>query len=65
MEKQMSLKALRVNEKLTQTEAAAGLGVSQKTISNWEKGITHPNQKAIEKICEFYGVSYDFIDFDA
>ena len=64
MEK-MSLKALRVNAKMSQQEAAQKLGVSQKTLCNWENGNTFPDQRMIEKICELYGVSYDFINFDA
>lgn len=64
MEK-MSLKALRVNAKMSQHEAAQKVGVSQKTLCNWENGNTFPDQRMIEKICELYGVSYDFINFDA
>lgn len=62
MEK-MTLKAIRVNAKLSQDEAAKELGVSQKTLSNWETGKTYPDQPQIENICRVYGVSYDFINF--
>ena len=64
MEK-MKLKALRVNLNLSQEEAAKELGVSQKTLSNWETGKTYPDQPQIENICRVYGVVYDFIDFIA
>ena len=60
----MTLKSLRVNVNMTQEEVAKILGVSQKTLSNWENGVTFPDQPAIEKICELYGVSYDFINFE-
>lgn len=63
MEK-MSLKSLRVNINMTQEEVAKVLGVSQKTLSNWENGVTYPDQPAIEKICELYKVTYDFINFE-
>ena len=59
----MTLKGLRANARLTQRQAAELIGVSPKTVSNWEKGITYPNQKQIEKICEVYGVPYDCIKF--
>ena len=59
----MTLKALRVNANYTQEVAADKIGVSQKTLSNWENGITYPNQKQIEMICTVYGVSYDRINF--
>lgn len=64
MEK-MTLKALRVNAGYTQYEASKKIGVSQKTLSNWEKGNTYPNQKQIENICEVYGTTYDRINFVA
>lgn len=59
----MTLKALRVNANYTQEVAAEKIGVSQKTLSNWENGTTFPDQRQIEKICEVYGVSYDCINF--
>ena len=62
MEK-ISLRALRVNANYTQKVAAEKLGISQKTLFNWEQGNTYPNQQQIEKICDVYGVSYDCINF--
>lgn len=44
--------------------AAEKLGVAVSTLRNWEKGITFPKQPAIEKMCELYGVPYDFISFE-
>ena len=37
---ELSLKALRVNKELSQTDLGKRLGVSKSTISRWEK---HPN----------------------
>ena len=62
MEK-MTLRALRVNKHYTQKIAAEKIGVSQKTLSNWENGITFPDQKQIEAICEVYSTLYDYINF--
>ena len=59
----MTLKALRVNKDYTQKVAAKKMGISQKTLSNWENGISFPNQKQIETICSVYGTSYDYINF--
>ena len=61
----MSLAALRKNVKLTQEQAAKKLGIAVSTLKSWEAGKTFPKQDAIEKICELYGVSYDYIDFSA
>ena len=61
----MSLKAARVNAGLSQKEAAKKLGISNKTLCNWENGKTFPDQPMIEKICSLYGIAYDMIDFAA
>ena len=58
-----SLKALRANKNLTLKEAAKVLGVSVTTLWRWENGITFPTQYWIEKICQFYGIHYDRINF--
>lgn len=58
-----TLKALRVNNKLEQQQAAKALGVSVYTLSNWENGKTFPNVPQIKKIEDLYGVSYGDISF--
>ena len=63
MMEKMTLKALRVNVNYKQSVAAEKIGVSQKTLSNWENGITYPDQKQIEMICKVYNTSYDRINF--
>lgn len=59
----ISIKAARVNVGLTQKEAADRLGVSNKTVGNWEKGVTFPPADKIPAICELYGVPYDLLNF--
>lgn len=59
----MSMKAIRVNKNMKQKEAADAIGVSVSTLKNWESGKSFPNQPMIDKICEVYGVPYDFIKF--
>lgn len=59
----MSLKAARVNAGLDQKTAAAALGVSPKTLGDWENYVSYPRTDMIPKICELYGVSYDQINF--
>jgi transcriptional regulator with XRE-family HTH domain len=60
----ISLAAARINANLTQKQAAEALNVSLSTYKNWENGITYPKQPAIEKICELYGMPYDYIRFN-
>lgn len=59
----ISIRAARVNVGLSQKEAADHLGVSNKTLSNWEKGVTFPTADKIPAICELYGVPYDQLNF--
>ena len=59
----MTLRAARVNANLAQKEAALKLGVSNKTLSNWENGVSIPKADKIDAICTLYGVPYDNIIF--
>lgn len=58
-----TLKMLRVGKGLTQTDLASELNVNRKTISAWEMGKSLPTVDKIDAICEFYGVSYDDIQW--
>ena len=58
-----SLKAARVNARLTQKAAAKAIGVSNKTLSSWENGCTAPTADVIPVICNLYGVTYDQLNF--
>jgi transcriptional regulator with XRE-family HTH domain len=57
------MKAARVNIGLSQKEAADRLNVSNKTLGNWENGITFPPVDKIPDICKLYGVPYDVLNF--
>ncbi len=59
----ITLKAARVNAGLTQKEAATSLGVSNKTLSNWENGVSVPKANQIDPICSLYNVPYDSLIF--
>lgn len=59
----ISLKSARVNAGYTQKEVATILGVSNKTVNSWEKGISYPKADKVDAICKLYGVSYDNINF--
>lgn len=62
-DKKFTLKALRINENLTQEEAGKKLGVTKDTVSRWENGKSYPNAKQIHLIENLYGVNYDSIIF--
>lgn len=59
----ITLKAARVNAGLTQKEAAAKLNVSNKTLGNWENGLSLPNVKNVSALCALYSVGYDDLIF--
>ena len=56
----ISLEAVRVNAKCNQKEWAELLGVSNKTVVNWEKG-TEPTLSQLRKMSELSGIPMDFI----
>lgn len=60
----MSLKALRVNAQLSQSELGKKLGVSQTSISSWEQGDSIPKSENIYKLAKLYSVNPTVI-FDA
>lgn len=59
----ITIKAARYNCGLSQKDAAKRLGISNKTLGNWENGISYPPADMIPKICELYGMSYDNLNF--
>ncbi len=59
----ITIRAARVNVGLLQKDAAKQLGVSNKTLGSWEKGLTFPPADKIPAICELYGVPYDLLNF--
>ena len=64
MEKmKLTLKALRINNNLTQEEVGKKLGVTKDTISRWENAKSFPNVKQIKEIEKLYNVTYDDIIF--
>lgn len=54
-----NLKLLRKTHKLTQAQLAEYVGVDQRTISAWEKGICEPNFACIIKLCEIFSETLD------
>ena len=55
------LKAARTAAGLTQEQAAAALGVSRQTISNWENAKTYPDIVSVVHMSDLYAVSLDHL----
>ena len=55
------LKALRDDKDLSQAEIATMLNTTQQQIYKYEKGIQEMSVSRLKILCEFYGVSADYI----
>ena len=56
-----NLKILRNSKKITQGQLANILGVDQRTVSAWEKGVCEPSFSMLLKICEFFDEDFNGI----
>lgn len=56
-----NLAALRKKKKLTQIELADKFNYSDKAVSKWEQGATLPDLETLCQLCDFYGVSLDYL----
>ncbi len=56
-----TIKELRKEKNLSQTELESLLFTSQDTISLWERGKSYPDVLSLIKMTEIFGVSSDYI----
>ena len=56
-----NLTELRKKKGLTQFEVAEKFHYSDKSVSKWENGDTIPDVETLHEICDFYGVTLDFL----
>lgn len=59
----ITLKAARVNKRLTQEDVGTALNVTKKTVGAWENGKTMPSVDKIDALCDLLGVKYDEIQW--
>ncbi|MBQ6425760.1 MAG: helix-turn-helix transcriptional regulator [Clostridia bacterium] len=59
----LTLKAARVNKGLTQEKAAKLLGISNESLSNYERGKSYPDIPVLKRIEQLYEVSYNELIF--
>lgn len=56
------MKTLRKEKGVTQAEMSKDLGITIRTITNYETGFRYPqNRKSIAKIAEYFGVSVNYL----
>ena len=46
---------------MTQLELAERIGVNKQTISQYERGVREPSFSRLEAICDYFGVSADYM----
>lgn len=54
-----NLYRFRKEHQYTQEKLAQLLNVDQRTISNWENGISEPSLELLAKLCEIFNESFD------
>lgn len=59
----ITLKAARVNKKLTQEQAAKLIGISVFTLINYESGKSFPDVPIIKQIEKVYDIPYHKLNF--
>ena len=52
---------LRKERGVTQIRAAREMGISNNALNNYERNVRLPDRVAAKKICDYYGVSYEFL----
>ena len=57
----LKIKELRIEKELTQGELAKILGITQDSISLWEKGKRIPDTPYIAKLAAYFDVSTDYL----
>lgn len=55
------IKDLRQEKNLSQSVLAQKIGVSQKAIDYWERGINEPKATYIVRLADFFDVSTDYL----
>ena len=56
-----NLSSLRKARKMTQAELADKFNYSDKAVSKWEQGATLPDIETLKQLCDFYGVTLDYL----
>ena len=59
MEFGTNLKSFRKGKRLNQAELASELGVNQRTVSAWERGVCEPDLRTLVKLRKIFNVSID------
>jgi len=59
------IRQLRQERRWTQAELGEKIGVHQKQVSSYERGVNVPSTEALIKLAEVFDVTLDFLAFEA
>ena len=55
----LTIRSFREKNHMTQADLAARLGVTDKAVSKWERGISYPDVSLFPKLADIIGVTSD------
>lgn len=55
------IKELRKEKGISQAELGKAVGVSQKAVDYWERGVNEPKANYIVKLADFFDVTADYL----
>lgn len=55
------IRDLRNQKRLSQTDLAKIINVSQQTVTKWETGKSEPSSSAINRLADYFDVSSDYL----
>lgn len=58
----IKLKAARINAEMTAKEVAEAIGKTEKTVLNWENGVTAIPGEQFKNLCKLYGIKTDYVE---
>lgn len=58
----IKLKAARVNAEMTAKDVAENIGKTEKTVLNWENGITAIPAEQFNNLCKLYNIKSDHVE---
>lgn len=58
----IKLKAARINAEMTAREVAETIGKTEKTVLNWENGVTAIPGEQFKNLCKLYGIKTDYVE---
>lgn len=57
----MRLSSLRKTNNISQLELASNIGISDRTVGMWERGLSAPNAETAIKLADYFDVSIDYL----